>query len=272
VAAVYYFTKHHNLLTSLKHISPVVIVEVFALYVLMLGVLVVVYEATMGLVRIKLKYKENWLINSYSLFINFFVPGQAGPAFRAYYMKKNHGLKYLDYTVATIIYYLVYGILSLIFVLAGSQPYFIALPAILAIILVGIISLVLYLKRKKESRLNLSPRAVIFLIGATLSQVVLQTIIYFVELHSVKPGMPINNVITYAGTANLALFVALTPGAIGIREGFLILTHRLNHLAVGTIVLANVIDRSVYIIFLLALGAVIAVLKVREKLGVARKS
>ncbi|HEY1645001.1 MAG TPA: lysylphosphatidylglycerol synthase domain-containing protein, partial [Candidatus Saccharimonadales bacterium] len=128
-SAVYYFYNHHSLITDLKHISPYVALEVFGLYVLMLGVLVVIYTATMRLVNIKMPLKENSLINTYSLFMNFFIPGQTGPAFRAYYMKKNYKLKYLNYTLATIVYYLVYGVLSVIFVIAGSQRYYITLPA-----------------------------------------------------------------------------------------------------------------------------------------------
>ena len=93
-AAVYYFYKHHTLLTDLKKISPFVAVEVFFLYILMLAVLILIYQATMKLVNIKISFKENGLINAYSLFMNFFIPGQTGPAFRAYYMKKNYSLKY----------------------------------------------------------------------------------------------------------------------------------------------------------------------------------
>jgi uncharacterized membrane protein YbhN (UPF0104 family) len=93
-----------------------------------------------------------------------------------------------------------------------------------------------------------------------------------IEIHSVKHGVRFSQVVTYAGTANLALFVSLTPGAIGIRESFLILSEKLNHLSSSTIVLANVVDRSVYIAFLLILGVVIALLKVRDRLGVLNKT
>ncbi len=238
---------------------------------LMLVVLVIVFKATMRLVNVTLHTRENTLINAYSLFMNFFIPGQTGPAFRAYYMKKNHSLKYLDYTIATIIYYLIYGLLSLILVVAGSQAYYISLPVILAVLALSAIGLKFYLSKKKSTKLNLSPPAVLFIVGATLAQVILQGIIYFVEIHSVKSGIHINQVITYTGTANLALFVALTPGAIGIREGFLILTERLNHISSSTIVLANVIDRSVYVLFLLILGLAIISLKIKSKLDSVAK-
>jgi uncharacterized membrane protein YbhN (UPF0104 family) len=130
----------------------------------------------------------------------------------------------------------------------------------------------LYVRKKKEARIDPAVKKIVFVAVATLGQLVIQAIIYFIELHSVKSGVHISQVITYTGTANLALFAALTPGAIGIREGFLILTERLNHVTSSTIVLANVVDRSVYIIFLLILGIIIAALKVKQRLGSERSS
>jgi uncharacterized membrane protein YbhN (UPF0104 family) len=234
----------------------------------MLAVLVLIYQATMHLVDKRLSLKENGLINIYSLFMNFFIPGQAGPAFRAYYMKKNYQLKYLDYTLSTIIYYLLYAVLSLLFVVAGSQPYYISLPIIAALIAIAVIGVVIYIKRNKKARLNLTAKNISLLVIATACQLAVQALIYFIEVHSIKSSVSFSQIITYTGTANLALFVALTPGAIGIREGFLILTEKLNHLSSSTIVLSNVIDRSVYLIFLLALGLIIAALKIGQKLGV----
>ncbi len=266
-AAVYYFYKHSALLTNLKHLSPDVVIEVLVLYILMLFILVLIFKATLRLVKVDVHFKENTLLNIYSLFMNFFIPGQTGPALRAYYMKKDHGLKYLDYTVATIIYYLIYGLLSVGFIVAGSQPYYLSLPIILVTILIGVIAVKLYLAKKKESRLSLTPSKVLFVVAATLCQLVVQTVIYFIEIHSVKSGLHLSQIVTYTGTANLALFASLTPGAIGIREGFLILTEKLNHISSSTIVLANVVDRSVYIAFLLIIGIAITSLKIKSHLN-----
>ncbi len=267
-AVVYFFDKHHNLLTSLKHIPLYVTAEVFGLYILMLGVIIGTFQATMYLYDKKLKLKENSLINCYSLFMNFFIPGQTGVAFRAYYMKKNYHLKYLDYTLATTIYYSIYAVISIIFILAGSQPYYLTLPIVLTVIVLAVLGIKIYLRKNQKTRLKLTLKSFSYLAFITLTQVILQTIIYMIEIHSVKHGVRFSQVVTYAGTANLALFVALTPGAIGIRESFLILSEKLNHLSSSTIVLANVVDRSVYIAFLLILGVAIALLKVRDRLGV----
>lgn len=269
-AAVYYISKHHYLLTDLKNIPIYIIAIIFLLYVVMLGVLVIIFDATMRLVNTKISTKDNFLINIYSLFMNFFVPGQTGPIFRGYYMKKNYGLKYINYTVATLIYYLIYGVISLLFITIGSQPFYFSLPIITGVIASAVLFVYLYLRKKNQAKINLNYKTVSYIVLATLAQVFLQTLIYFVELHSVNKGVRFSNVITYTGIANLALFAALTPGAIGIREAFLIFTQHLNHITTASIVLANIIDRSVYILFLLSLGVAIFGLKVREKLNIAK--
>jgi len=62
-------------------------------------------------------------------------------------------------------------------------------------------------------------------------------------------------VVIYTGAANFALFVSITPGAIGFRESFLLFSQHLHHIDSSTIVAANLIDRSVYIVLLLLLAA-----------------
>lgn len=270
IAAVYYFSKHPNLLRELGHIPLSVFLTVFGLYVVMFVVLVLIFITTLNIVNKRLRLKENVLLNAYSMFINFFIPGQTGPAFRAYFLNKNYKLKVLDYGLATIVYYLFYGLVSVILVFAGSKAWWITLCVAVVIILAGVIGFKLYMRKFKHERLNLSPKVLVYLLGATILQSLLQATIYFVELHSINHGIRVNQVLTYTGAANLALFVALTPGAIGIRESFLLLTERLHHISAGNIILANVIDRSVFISFLLVLGVVIFAVKAKEKLGVLK--
>jgi uncharacterized membrane protein YbhN (UPF0104 family) len=265
-AAVYYFSKHKDLLSVLGHVSPVLIIEIFLFNIVMFAVLILIFKATLNLTKLKIGLFENGLLNAYSMFINFFIPGQAGPAFRGYYLYKKYRLKILDYTLATAIYYVFYGLISIVLVFAGSKPWW--MTTLVATIVIGMIAIGsrIYLRRYKEEKLNLKIRPLLYLFMATLLQSIVQIIIYFSELHYLNHNISFNQVVTYTGAANLALFVGLTPGAIGVRETFLILTEKLNHISSSTIVLANVIDRSVFIVFLLCLGIVILVFKAKDRL------
>jgi uncharacterized membrane protein YbhN (UPF0104 family) len=70
----------------------------------------------------------------------------------------------------------------------------------------------------------------------------------------VAPGTHFSQAVIYSGAANLSLFVALTPGAIGFRESFLLFSRHLHHISNSSIVAANIIDRAMYIILLLILA------------------
>jgi len=94
------------------------------------------------------------------------------------------------------------------------------------------------------------------LAAATAFQIVVVTSIYYIELKSVAPNTSLHQIIIYSGAANLALFVSLTPGAIGFRESFLVFTQHLHHISNATIVTTNILDRAMYIVLLaiLAIG------------------
>ncbi len=270
LAAVYYLANHKDLITNLTKISPLLVVLILFLYVLMLFVLVGTFHFTVKLLNIKLNLKDNILLNCYSIFMNFFVPGQTGPIYRGYYLKMNHKVKAIDFTLATAIYFAIYVIISVLFILFGSQSIVLASVASVIFILGIIFSVKFYLK-KENSKLKISGKNIVGLVFITIIQLFLQTIIYFVELHSVDKTVSLSSSLTYTGSAALTIFVSLTPGAIGIREGFLLLTRHLSHLSNSTIVLANIIDRSVFILYLLIIGLLILVFHINKRINLGEK-
>lgn len=256
-AAIYYLSVHHSLLRQLVRTPLPVTLAVFGLYILMFAVLVIKLGATIRICRKRFAAGENSTLNSHILLINFFAPGQGGPAYLGVYLYKRHKLKVKNYIAASLLYYVFYAMISVFFLLVGSRPWWQTIVAIILTSAASLLAISWYARRSKlhASDLDLSRANVLYLFGVTLLQAVVQAVIYLVELHSVSRGISLTQVITYTGAANLALFAALTPGAIGIRESFLIFTERLHHISSANIIVANVIDRSVYIIFLLGLIA-----------------
>lgn len=262
-AFAYYIAKHPELRTQLRHTSPGVLLLLLLLYGVQVGAIGLTVLYTMSLCRVKLSVRESLLLTMYTVVINFFGPLQSGPAFRALYMKQKHGLKIKSYTLATLVYLFLYALFSGLFLLSGLLKWWL-LVIVLAVVLGGF-----WLVRsgwalaKRFRQLHL--RSLVGLAVATFLQLAIVAVIYYVELHSVAPGVHFSQVIVYAGAANFALFVAFTPGAIGFRETFLLFSRRLHHIGSGTIVAANVIDRSVYIVLLLILAAAIFGTHVREQ-------
>lgn len=245
-----YFTHHPETIRSLAATSPLTLLTLILLYAVFTGTLVWIQRAILDICELSLSRKENALLIMYSSIINFFGPLQSGPGFRAAYLKKRHKVSLKRYTLATLVYYGLYAAFSGMFILAYAVKAWIILLVIAAFIISP-----LMLRIRKFRELRLLP--VLSLALATLAQVSVQAVIYFVELHSFLSHIGYVQALIYTGAANFALFVSLTPGAIGFRESFLLFSQKLHHIGNSTIAAASVIDRSAYIILLLIMAVCI---------------
>ncbi len=246
-----YVKNHPEVTEQLRDMPATTLVGLLLLYAVWWGALAVILQLSLRLYRKRMPLQENILLSAYSSLLNFFGPGQSGPGLRAIYLKKRHNLRVKDYIFATLIYYAFYAVISAGMFFVGSRPWWQTVALLAAAIGGSLVVLRWYAKRSKikdEPGLNLVNLGWLF--GATAVQMLAQFAIYFVELHTVNSQVGVGQVLTYTGAANFALFVALTPGAIGIREAFLVFTQGLHHLSNTVIVAANIIDRGAYLVFL----------------------
>ncbi len=261
-----YFINNPQVWDELGQIPRSTLIVVLGLYFVFVGSLAMVNSATLRLCRFKMKAGESLLLTMYSSVINFFGPLQSGPAFRAVYVNQKHNIKIKDYTLASFVYYFFYALFSVILLFSGVLKWWI-LPLSIILLLA-----VFYLRLTKKFGLNqLSSLAIgnwYYMAIATLVQISLLLLIFWVELTSVSPGIQFSQVAIYTGAANLALFVSLTPGAIGFREAFLVFTQNLHHINGATIVAANTIDRAIYVLMLLILSGLIIITHTGKKLKV----
>lgn len=254
-AFAYYIQGHPETVGQLRRLPLATFLGLLALYVVFMATLAWIQRATLLLCDITLPGRESFLLTAYSSIINFFGPLQSGPAFRAAYLKRRHNVNLKKYTVATLAYYGLFASFSGLFILT----YFFGLWALLGIT-VAVLAIPLILARPNllPARFrNLQLRHIGQLASATLAQVVMMAVIFYVELNSL--GNHVGKVATliYTGAANFALFVSVTPGAIGFRETFVSFTQGLHYIASNQIVTASLIDRGTYIIFLAVLAAVV---------------
>jgi uncharacterized membrane protein YbhN (UPF0104 family) len=179
----------------------------------------------------------------YSTVSNFFGPLQSGPGIRAVYLKTRLGMRLRDYTYATLFYFFVFAVVNGALLFSTSAPWLTvaALVAGLAVILVVV---------RRAGVGHRWPH--LFAIATiTVLQVIVMATVYFVEINAVGTGSyTFAQALVYSASASLSLFVSITPGAIGIREGFLIFAERLHGVPIDTIVAAGIVDRAFYAIFL----------------------
>ncbi len=226
--------------------------------------LALVNISTLRLVKIKASGRESILLTAYTAVVNFFGPLQSGPAARAVYLKRRYSVDLKKYSVATLVYYFFWAAFSGIFLLSGLLKWWL-------IPLLAICVTLLYLLSKHEFIKNkmrlLDLKAWYLLALATFAQISIITVIYFIELHSVTPATHFSQAIIYTGAANFALFVSITPGALGFRETFLVFSKHLHHISNSSIIAANIIDRSVYLIVLIILALIIVLTHASKYLG-----
>jgi uncharacterized membrane protein YbhN (UPF0104 family) len=261
----WYLHNHPEIINQLKHVHPGVLASLMALYAIWFGALAVVLQISIRMYQKHMKARENFLLSAYSSLINFFGPGQSGPGLRAVYLKKRHNVGIKQYIFATLLYYACYAIISALMMFVGSRPWW--QTAILVLLAGGGSAFVLkwYAKKSKLHEQSAAMRFGGWMFIATAVQLLAQLAIYFIEVHAVNSHISFSQIVTYTGAANFALFAALTPGAIGIREAFLVFTHDLHHISNNVIVAANVIDRAAYIVFLGALFLVVFSLHAGDK-------
>jgi uncharacterized membrane protein YbhN (UPF0104 family) len=254
---VYYFVHHPEAWRQLSQVPPLTVALLFVLYVLFTGSLALILLATVALCNIRLPARDATLLTMWSSIINFFGPLQSGPAFRAVYLKKAHGVSLKNYGVATLLYYAFFAIFSGIFLLSGLFSWYI----LGTLIVLGLLLCALFLRSslKIARKMRALPLQHAYKLAiATFLQVALVTIIYTTELKSIDAHISVHQAIIYTGAANFALFVSITPGAIGFREAFLMFSEKLHHISPSTILAANLIDRALYV-SLLVVMLVIAV-------------
>lgn len=248
IAFVLYVRNHPETLRQLGKLPLTTFGLLLLLYGVFLGTLIWIQRATLSLCDISLERKENLLLVMYSSIINFFGPLQSGPAFRAAYLKKRHNVSLKNYTLATILQYAFYAAFSGLFMLT----YFTGLWGLLGILFVIALTPILFRKPglipARFQKLKLEH--VSSLAAAVLAQVSTFAVIFYVELNSLGEHVGTVPSLIYTGAANFALFVSVTPAAIGFRESFVIFTQQLHHITNPQIVTASLIDRGVYVLFL----------------------
>lgn len=271
VAFVRFFVTHPEYWQDLKQVSPWWIVAVVALNIPMVGLLVLIYDTCLGLCGKHLQWKENFLLTSYSSIVNFFGPLQSGPGVRAAYLKTRHKVRLRDYGLATVLYYGMFAFFSALFLLVGTRPWWQTLLAMSAVAGGSWFVFRYFAKRDKkpaESQFHLHANLVLKLAILAFLQVLLTAITYWVELRAVNPHIGWGQAMSYAGAANFALFVSLTPDAIGFREAFLLFSQHLHHVSTANIFSANVIDRSSYVLFLCLLFVVVLTTHAKDRLKI----
>ena len=140
----------------------------------------------------------------------------------------------------------------------------VSLYAVILIFFSGTALSLLYLHREKGRRGM--GRSFIMIFSITLLQLMLLSLLYGIELKSVGYEASLSSTLSYTGSSNLALFVAFTPGAVGIREWFILTAQNIHEIPTDIVLSASLYDRAVYILFLGVLFMISSVFHIKKRL------
>jgi uncharacterized membrane protein YbhN (UPF0104 family) len=249
-----YVQTNPEVIQQIKGTNPAYLVLIGLLYFGVITSLTVVNSLSARLSGKRIGAHESFNLTSTSSIANFFGPLQGGIGIRAVYFNKKLKIPLKQFALVSLYYYGFYAFFSGIFLLFGSAQF--RIPLFICLIL-GSIGTVWFIRKRAQSvqsnDSHVTLRTLGILAGTVLVQLSLITVIYFVELIALGKVVSFGQVISYSGAANFSLFVAITPGAIGIREAFLVFSEQLHHISRDVIVSANILDRGVYIVFLAVL-------------------
>lgn len=274
IVFVRFFVNHPQYFDVIRHVRLWVILAVIVLNGLLTIVIAIASQFTLELCGHRIPFREQLLLTAYSSIANFFGPLQSGPGVRGLYLKTKHQVSLRDYTLATLIGYGMFATFSGLLLFGGSRSWWQTGLVIAAIggLSLSLIGLLVRRARRQQrpSRLHFSAHALGGLLVMTFVQVCIVTTYYAIELHAVAPHLALHQAIAYAGAANFALFVSLTPDAIGIRESFLLLSRRLHHISTAVVFSANLIDRAAYALYLVLLSVIVLGLHGQERFNSRR--
>lgn len=199
--------------------------------------------------------REGLLLTVYSTVANFFGPLQSGPGVRAAYLKAKVGVRLRDFTMATLVYYLAFGAVNVSLLFVRTLPWLTALGLVATVAVVAVTAW-----RSGAGRRV----ATVAIAAVTTLQALLMAVVYGVELNAVAgPGADALQSLVYSASANLSLFVSITPGAIGFREAFLGFAQSLHGVGLDAIIAAGIVDRAFYVLFLGVLFLLSSLLNLR---------
>lgn len=262
IAFIYYFVQNQELFNRIGNLTwwQVLLIILGQSIVFFSNILVsIIFLQFIGK---KLHFLDSTRITAYSSLVNFFGFLQGGVGLRGVYFKRHFGMTLKKYFGLTVIQYLFLFGISGLFVLIGisftsglSSALFFGLLAFVF----AVVAAILFSKTSAGQRIRaklsaltqlLQARPLIMLLGVIILQLLGSLLASFTELQAIGADVSLGGLLIYTGTSQFAIVIALTPGAIGIREALLLIVQQQMHLTTQDIVLAATVDRAIYFVTL----------------------
>lgn len=231
----------------------------------------------------RLSFGEGIYVGILSAVGNFFGPLLGGAGIRAVYLRKVHDLPYTKFTSTLLIYYVILFALNFALAILGlvaldlqDTPYVLFAVfggGLVALIAATFVRLPQRFRSERPGRSKLTrrilrylveiedgwlrllamPRLLLHLVVLAVLSIAAQFLIAYVSFDSIGAEVEWASLAVYVSIVTISLLIAVTPGAIGIREAMLVLVSDTLGVSNSEILQVAVIDRGVTFALLLIL-------------------
>lgn len=263
---VYYFVSNKEKFDQLTQISPIFILIILIGQLIIIGSNVAILITLVRLTGKNISLSMASKIIAYSSVVNFFGFLQAGLGVRAWYLKKYKKISFKLYSLLTLIQYMFIFSLAFLMIIIGliinGQFGLLEFLSILGVSCLGIFILLKFILPKyvgdhkfyKQINRSVTNKKVLSLIGGLLLLSVIQlagsTLAFAAELSAIGVQYGAGSILIYSGLAQFSILIALTPGALGFKEGILLALKEKMMISSSEIIISSTLDRLVYFITL----------------------
>jgi len=220
-------------------------------------------------------YKDNLLLQFVNNLLNNLI-SEGGAVYRGAYLKTMYSFSISNFFAsiggAYIITLLVNSIIGLLFssiIYLNTKVINVYLVLLFLFTMIATLFLIIFTPKFNRNgwlydRLNQilqgwnkikgKPKLILTIIGLTLSISLLQSVTIFIAYRGLNTNIGFVNTIYYSSLSSLANFVNITPGGLGITEGFLVFSYRVIDLPIAVILLGALLIRSINLIISIILG------------------
>jgi uncharacterized membrane protein YbhN (UPF0104 family) len=283
---VYYIKSNLSDFKQLSLVNPQNLILIGILQILFLVNNGIMLKLFMSPFNINLKAKEWFGLSCITSFSNYFIPGIGGATSRGIYLKKKHEFSYAKFLGNLagnyIIIFFTNSLIALISLILLKKYYnFWNFPLFFifgGIFLVSLFFIIFHIKSFKSPifrKINLViegwenvRRSKKLIIGTTtigMLNIFIGALILFIEFRIFGIELSFLKSLIIAITAMLAIFINITPGGLGIKEGLIVLTSTILIIPTEISISVSIIDRAIHMLILFILGPIFSYILFKHK-------
>lgn len=271
--ALYIILKNQSILVKIKDIEPIQLIPLFFLSIIFALISGIFLKKLYRFFGIKLTNLESFFISIVGVLANYTSVFQGSAIARGVYLKKKYNLNLSDFSSSLLgSNIIVLTVLSfsctLSFLLLNGLTFFYLKFAWFLVFLDIVLLIILFFTPNVSieklpfitsvlsswHRLSKDKKIVLELSCLSFVHLIIASFMMIIEFAVIKTDINFTSALFLSSISSLTIFFNITPGAIGVKEGFMVFSaYKLGINPTDAIIVAG-IDRAIFLVIVLLLG------------------